>query len=56
MKVLCESRILFRLPVSVFSLFQSVHVTDQNKLILTMASYLLSDLTAAASAVQLKLC
>lgn len=39
-----------------FSLFQSVHVTDQNKLVLTMASYLLSDLTAAASVVQLKLC
>lgn len=31
-----------------------MHITDQNKLMLTMPSYLLSDLTA--SAVQLKLC
>ena len=55
MKVLRESRILLRLPVSFF-LFQSMQVTDQNKLMLTMPFYLLSDLTAAASSVQLKLC
>lgn len=33
-----------------------MHITDQNKLMLTVPSYLLSDFTVAASAVQLKLC